>query len=82
MINLRYKINPKTDEVIIRTMPAIPLPSKLKEKPFSVGVMPAKTNLPSTIAGMNVATNKTKNTFVDFFMPLFFAKAKFVYIFE
>ena len=73
-------IEPRTIENTVKMIAIIPFTSKLKVKPFSVAVIPARMELPSTRDGIVTAINMTNKIFVLVFIVLFFAKIKIVYI--
>ena len=73
LIKRIYKIKPKILEININIRQIMASTLKLNLNPFSVGIMPSKTDFPKNNVGINVKIKKTNQILVDFFTILFFA---------
>ena len=78
--NLKYKTFPSTIERIERIIAEIEEPLKSNIKPPSITLKLVKIYLPRMTAGMVNSTKTINKILVDFFIVIFSAKFKNVYI--
>ena len=78
-INLTNNIPPNIVEINVNTRAIMPSILNLNSKPVAVGIIPSNKYFPRNNVGIKNNIYKTKIIFVDFFIPLFFAKHLFVY---